>query len=53
VLNHLATTGKQDIAAEYGTIGKVTSGTIIRKILELEQQGAEIFLANHLSKSMI
>jgi DNA helicase HerA-like ATPase len=43
VLNHLATTGKQDIAAEYGTIGKVTSGTIIRKILELEQQGAEIF----------
>ncbi len=43
VLNHLATTGKQDIAAEYGTIGKVTSGTIIRKILELEQQGAEMF----------
>lgn len=35
--------GKAEIEAEFGQVSQATVGTIIRKVLELEQQGAELF----------
>ncbi len=35
--------GKEEFAAEYGRISTASTGTILRKIVELEQQGADIF----------
>ena len=42
-LQYLSNEGKEELEADYGRISKVSVGTIIRKIVELEQQGAEIF----------
>ena len=35
--------GKQEIEKEFGSFSTVSTGTILRKIIELEQQGANIF----------
>ncbi len=35
--------GKDEIEDEYGRISSASSGSILRKIVELEQQGADIF----------
>lgn len=35
--------GKEEFASEYGSLSSVSVGTILRKIVELEQQGAETF----------
>ncbi len=35
--------GKDEIAREYGRISPASSGAILRKIVELEQQGGDIF----------
>lgn len=35
--------GKEEISATYGTISSSTTGIVLRKIIELEQQGAESF----------
>lgn len=35
--------GKEEIEKDYGKISTATTGIIMRKILELEQQGAELF----------
>jgi uncharacterized protein len=43
VMNYITEEGKDEISAEYGKISTATTGTILRKIIELEQQGAEIF----------
>lgn len=43
VLQFLSNEGKEMIAQEYGTISSTTVGTIMRKIVELEQQGADAF----------
>lgn len=43
VLQYLGNEGKAEIEAEYGQFSSVTAGTILRKVLELEQQGAEVF----------
>ncbi len=43
VLNFMTNEGKDAIAAEYGSISPASVGTIMRKIVELEQQGAERF----------
>jgi uncharacterized protein len=43
VLQYLSTDGKEAISQEYGAISPATVGTIMRKIVELEQQGAEVF----------
>ncbi|MBK8699407.1 MAG: DUF853 family protein [Saprospiraceae bacterium] len=43
VLQFLSNEGKEQIEQEYGTISSTTVGTIMRKIVELEQQGAELF----------
>lgn len=42
-LQYLTNEGKQEINAAYGSISAASTGTIMRKILELEQQGAELF----------
>ncbi|OWP86340.1 ATPase [Flavobacterium covae] len=43
VMNFITEEGKEEIAKEYGKISAATTGTILRKIIELEQQGADIF----------
>ncbi len=35
--------GKDQITSEYGKISTATTGTILRKIIELEQQGGDVF----------
>ena len=43
VLNYINEEGKDLIEKEYGRISTATTGIILRKIIELEQQGADIF----------
>ncbi len=43
VLQYLGNEGKEEIEAEYGQFSSATAGTILRKVVELEQQGAEVF----------
>ncbi len=43
VLQYLTTEGKEEIEAEYGRVSSASTGAIMRKIIELEQQGAELF----------
>lgn len=45
VLHYATTDGKAEIEAEYGGINKSSVSTILRKIMELESQGAEKFFA--------
>lgn len=44
LLNFITDEGKEDIQAEYGSLSKASVGAIRRKLVELEQQGAELFL---------
>ena len=43
VLQFITGDGKEEVEAEYGRMSTASIGTIMRKILELEQQGAELF----------
>lgn len=43
VIQYVTEEGKEEIAKDYGKISPATTGIITRKILELEQQGAETF----------
>lgn len=43
VMQFITNEGKKEMTAEYGSISTATTGTILRKIVELEQQGAELF----------
>jgi DNA helicase HerA-like ATPase len=43
VINYITNEGKEDIEKNYGKISTSTTGTILRKIIELEQQGADLF----------
>ncbi len=43
VLNYFMNDGKEELKAEYGNISPMTIGTILRKVIELEQQGAGTF----------
>ena len=43
VINYITDEGKQEIEANYGKISTSTTGIILRKIIELEQQGADLF----------
>ena len=43
VLQFITNEGKDAIEKEYGRISSASVGTILRKIIELEQQGADIF----------
>ena len=42
-LNYVSNEGKDAITAEYGAVSPATIGTILRKVIELEQQGGDLF----------
>lgn len=46
VLQYIGDEGKQEIEKTYGKISTTSTGTILRKIIELQQQGADRFLEN-------
>ncbi|UPT69518.1 MAG: DUF853 domain-containing protein [Flavobacterium sp. JAD_PAG50586_2] len=43
VLNYITEEGKEEITENYGKISTSTTGIILRKIIELEQQGGDLF----------
>lgn len=43
VLNYIINEGKEGFKEEYGSVSSASVGTILRKIIELEQQGADQF----------
>lgn len=43
VLQYLTNDGKHEIEKEYGKISTASTGTIMRKIIEIEEQGADKF----------
>ncbi len=43
VMNYITDEGKKEVEENYGKVSTATTSTILRKIIELEQQGAEIF----------
>jgi DNA helicase HerA-like ATPase len=43
IINYITEEGKDEITESYGKISTSTTGTILRKIIELEQQGADLF----------
>jgi DNA helicase HerA-like ATPase len=43
VINYITEEGKEEIQEHYGKISTSTTGIILRKIIELEQQGGDIF----------
>jgi hypothetical protein len=43
VVQYVTEEGKAEMEKSYGSISTVTTGIIIRKVLELEQQGADLF----------
>lgn len=43
VLQYATEEGKSEFESEYGRISTSSTGSILRKIIELEQQGAELF----------
>ena len=43
VLQYIGNDGKAEIEKSYGKIPSTTTGTILRKVVELQQQGADVF----------
>jgi DNA helicase HerA-like ATPase len=43
VMRYITEQGKDEVEKTYGKVSTATTSTILRKIIELEQQGAEIF----------
>ena len=43
ILQFISNEGKKEIEASYGKISTTSTGTILRKVIELQQQGADIF----------
>lgn len=43
VLQYISNEGKKEIEKEYGKISTSSTGTILRKVIELQQQGADDF----------
>ena len=43
ILQFASSEGKKEIAKDYGSISPTSIGTILRKVVELEQQGADKF----------
>src|SRR3954469_24303559 len=43
VLQYISNEGKAEIEKEYGKISATSTGTILRKVIELQQQGADQF----------
>lgn len=43
MLQYVSNEGKEEIEQEYGKISTTSTGTILRKVIELQQQGADAF----------
>ena len=43
ILQYTTDEGKEELAKDYGKISTASTGAILRKIVELEQQGADLF----------
>jgi DNA double-strand break repair helicase HerA and related ATPase len=43
VLQYVGNEGKAQLQASYGNISTTSTGTILRKVIELQQQGADLF----------
>ena len=43
VLQYISNEGKSEIEKTYGKIATTSTGTILRKVVELQQQGADVF----------
>src|SRR5215471_12102125 len=43
VLQYIGNEGKADIEKTYGKVSTSSTGTILRKVIELQQQGADVF----------
>lgn len=43
VLQYVSNEGKAEIEKEYGKIATTSTGTVLRKVVELQQQGANVF----------
>lgn len=43
VLQYISNEGKAEIEKDYGKISTTSTGTILRKVIELQQQGADVF----------
>lgn len=43
VLQYVSDEGKEDMEKDYGKISTTSTGTILRKVIELQQQGADVF----------
>jgi len=43
ILQYAGNEGKAEIEKEYGKISTTSTGTILRKVIELQQQGADVF----------
>ena len=43
LINYITEEGKDEISESYGKISTASTGAILRKIIELEQQGADLF----------
>jgi DNA helicase HerA-like ATPase len=43
VLQYVANEGKKELQQSYGNISTTSIGTILRKVIELQQQGADLF----------
>lgn len=43
ILQYVSNEGKADIEKSYGKIATTSTGTILRKVIELQQQGADVF----------
>lgn len=43
ILQHISGEGKKEVESNYGKISSTSAGTILRKIIELEQQNADLF----------
>ena len=43
VLQYVSDEGKEELEKTYGKISTTSTGTILRKVIELQQQGADIF----------
>lgn len=43
VLHYATSEGKEELQAEYGRVSTMSTGAILRKLVELEQQGGDLF----------
>lgn len=43
VIQFMGDQGKKEVEAQYGKISTTSTGTILRKLIELQQQGADLF----------